>query len=68
MKKMTLALLLFPFFSFSQSKAEKLAYKYIITDGHVDLPYRLKVKNFQLTKEFTGIPVSSEEGDFDFKR
>ncbi|MFT7248265.1 MAG: membrane dipeptidase [Arcticibacterium sp.] len=68
MKKMILALLLFPFFSFSQSKAEKLAYKYIITDGHVDLPYRLKVKNFQLTKEFTGIPVSSEEGDFDFKR
>ena len=29
---------------------------------------RLKVKNFQLTKEFTGIPVASDEGDFDFKR
>lgn len=45
-----------------------MAHKFIITDGHVDLPYRLKVKNFQLSREYVGIPVSSEEGDFDFKR
>lgn len=49
-------------------KANELAQKYIITDGHVDLPYRLNIKNFTLTKEFIGIPVSSEEGDFDFER
>lgn len=48
--------------------AQKLAQKFIITDGHVDLPYRLKVKNFQLQREYVGIPVQSDEGDFDFIR
>ncbi len=48
--------------------ADELAHKYIITDGHVDLPYRLRVKNFKLTKEFTGIPISTDEGDFDYER
>ncbi|MGR3812211.1 dipeptidase [Jiulongibacter sp. NS-SX5] len=66
--------LLLPFFalisilSYAQDKATELAHKYIITDGHVDLPYRLKVRNFQLTKEYVGIPISSENGDFDFER
>lgn len=50
------------------AKANELAQKYIITDGHVDLPYRLKVKNFQLEREYVGIPVESEDGDFDFVR
>ncbi|NBA88826.1 membrane dipeptidase [Emticicia sp. CRIBPO] len=48
--------------------ANRLAQKYIIADGHVDLPYRLKVKNFQLEKQYVGIPVKSAEGDFDFER
>lgn len=48
--------------------ADTLAHKYIIVDGHVDLPYRLGVKNFRLTKEFLGIPVQSKEGDFDYVR
>jgi membrane dipeptidase len=48
--------------------ADSLAHKYIIVDGHVDLPYRLGVKNFRLTKEFLGIPVQSKEGDFDYVR
>jgi membrane dipeptidase len=48
--------------------ADSLAQTYIITDGHVDLPYRLKVKNFRLEKEFLGIPISTTEGDFDFER
>ena len=51
-----------------QLKAVELAHKYILVDGHVDLPYRLKVKNFQMSKEFTGIPVETKEGDFDYKR
>lgn len=50
------------------AKANELAQKYIITDGHVDLPYRLKVKNFRLEKEYLGIPVETKEGDFDYVR
>ncbi len=49
-------------------KAQTLAQKYIIADGDVDLPYRLQVKNFQLEKAYTGIPVESKDGDFDFVR
>jgi len=48
--------------------ADSLAQAFIIADGHVDLPYRLTVKRFRLTKEFLGIPVSSTEGDFDYVR
>lgn len=54
----------------SQTKAlaDELAQKYIIIDGHVDLPYRLEIRNFRLTKEFIGIPIETTVGDFDFKR
>lgn len=48
--------------------AVELAHRFIITDGHVDLPYRLKVKNFRLDREYLGIPVSSPDGDFDYAR
>lgn len=48
--------------------ANELAQKFIITDGHVDLPYRLRVKNFRLTKEYLGIPIKTNEGDFDYER
>ncbi|GJM34635.1 MAG: dipeptidase [Saprospiraceae bacterium] len=48
--------------------ADSLAHAYIITDGHVDLPYRLKVINFRFTKEYIGIPVESDKGDFDYVR
>lgn len=48
--------------------ADSLAKKYIITDGHVDLPYRLKITHFQLQREYLGIPVSTTEGDFDYER
>lgn len=51
-----------------QIKADKLAHKFILTDGHVDLPYRLKVTNFRLEREYLGIPVSTENGDFDYER
>ncbi len=49
-------------------QAIKLAHENIIVDGHVDLPYRLKIKNFRLEKEFLGIPIKTKEGDFDFER
>ena len=48
--------------------ADSLAQAFIITDGHVDLPYRLKEKHFRLEPEYLGIPVSTTEGDFDFER
>lgn len=48
--------------------ADSLAQAYIISDGHVDLPYRLKVKKFRLEREYLSIPISTPEGDFDFER
>ncbi|MBK8703418.1 MAG: dipeptidase [Saprospiraceae bacterium] len=51
-----------------RKQAAELAQKYIIVDGHVDLPYRLKVQNFRLAKEFIGIPVETTSGDFDYVR
>src|SRR5688572_5889594 len=51
-----------------QKVADSLAQTYIITDGHVDLPYRLRIKHFRLEREFLGIPISTTEGDFDYER
>ncbi len=51
-----------------RQKANLLAHQFIITDGHVDLPYRLKIQNFRFTKELMGIPIETDEGDFDYKR
>jgi membrane dipeptidase len=48
--------------------ADSLADKFIITDGHVDLPFRLRTIHFRLDREYLGIPISSTEGDFDFER
>lgn len=48
--------------------ADVLAHKFVIADGHVDLPYRLGTKFFRLYKELIGLPIESKEGDFDFKR
>src|SRR5688500_20119936 len=47
-----------------QHLADSLAQTYIIVDTHVDLPYRLSIKNFRLEREYLGIPVSTTEGDF----
>ncbi|MCB0839086.1 MAG: dipeptidase [Bacteroidetes bacterium] len=49
-------------------KANELAHKYIITDGHVDLPYRMRVMNFRLQREYLDFAVPTGEGDFDFER
>jgi len=47
--------------------ADTLAHRYIIVDGHVDLPYRLKVAGFMLRKEV--MDVSQEtEGNFDYPK
>lgn len=49
-------------------RAQKIAKEFIIVDGHIDLPYRLKVLNFRLDREYLEIPVSSDEGEFDYER
>jgi membrane dipeptidase len=51
-----------------QKLADSFAHKYLMVDGHVDLPYRLSIKNFRPDKEFIGIPIRSSEGDFDYTR
>ena len=51
-----------------RAKADQIAHRYIITDGHVDLPYRLRIQNFRPTKEYLGIPISTDKGDFDYER
>lgn len=48
--------------------ADELAHKYIITDGHVDLPFRLKMDKFVVSREYMGIPIKTDEGDFDYER
>jgi membrane dipeptidase len=48
--------------------ADELAHKYVINDGHVDLPFRLKIKNFRVEREYMSIPIKSDEGDFDYER
>ena len=41
--------------------AEEIAKKYIITDGHIDVPYRLE-------SEFENVAEHTAHGDFDFPR
>jgi membrane dipeptidase len=51
-----------------RTKAHQLAQKFILTDGHVDLPYRLKAEHFLLEPAYLDIPVRSQKGDFDYER
>lgn len=44
-----------------RKKADMLAHKFIIVDGHVDLPYRLH-------KKMEDVSVQTKEGDFDYVR
>lgn len=48
--------------------ADELSHRYILTDGHVDLPYRLRIKNFRVERQYMGIPIQTNDGDFDFER
>ncbi len=49
-------------------EAVELSQRLIIVDGHVDLPYRLRIMNFRFDREYIGIPISSDGGDFDYDR
>ena len=47
--------------------AKELAQKLILVDGHVDLPYRMEVKGFMLTKKVEDVSVETE-GNFDYPK
>lgn len=49
----------------TQEHAQALAERYIITDGHIDLPFRMKIANFRLEREFVD-PSVETDGDFDY--
>ena len=48
-------------------KADELAHKLIITDGHVDLPYKLREEQFNIDKDKEKL-ISTDKGDFDYNR
>ncbi|MTI28447.1 dipeptidase [Fulvivirga kasyanovii] len=50
-----------------QIRANELAHKFIITDGHIDLPYRLKEDNFNIETD-KEILIKTDKGDFDYER
>ncbi|MEO9482568.1 MAG: dipeptidase [Ekhidna sp.] len=49
------------------SLADSLAHKYIIVDGHVDLPYRMTKKGFMITKTVEDVSVETN-GNFDYPK
>ncbi|MEQ9167380.1 MAG: dipeptidase [Fulvivirga sp.] len=51
-----------------RSLADELAHRFIITDGHIDVPYRLKEANINITAENANVLISTNEGDFDYER
>lgn len=48
--------------------ATDLAQNTIMVDGHVDLPYRMKVGGFTLQREILNVAERTEGGNFDFPR
>jgi len=50
-----------------QAYADSLAHAYIIVDGHVDLPYRMNVKGFMITKTVEDVSVETT-GNFDYPK
>lgn len=48
--------------------ATELADRFIITDGHVDLPYMLQEKKVLISEATIDTLVSTTMGEFDFER
>ena len=48
--------------------ATEIARSTIMVDGHVDLPYRMKVGGFTLQREILDVSVRTPDGNFDFPR
>jgi membrane dipeptidase len=50
------------------AKALRIAHENIITDGHIDIPYRLGRRGFRLDRTLEDISGRTEGGDFDYVR
>ncbi len=48
--------------------ANELAQKYIIVDGHVDLPYRMEQGGFMVQRKVLNVSVQASDGNFDYPR
>ncbi|MDF2156886.1 dipeptidase [Algoriphagus sp. CAU 1675] len=48
--------------------AKEIAHNTIMVDGHVDLPYRMKVGGFTLQREILDVSVRTPDGNFDYPR
>lgn len=48
--------------------ADELAHKFMIIDGHVDFPERLKDEKVIITEATKGIVLSDKGGEFDYER
>lgn len=48
--------------------ATEMAQSTIMVDGHVDLPYRMKVGGFTLQREILDVSVRTDGGNFDYPR
>lgn len=48
--------------------ATEIAQSTILVDGHVDLPYRMKVGGFTLQREILDVSVRTPDGNFDYPR
>ncbi|KEO73006.1 peptidase M19 [Anditalea andensis] len=48
--------------------ARKMAHEFIMVDGHVDLPYRMKVGGFTLQREMLDVSERTDGGNFDYPR
>ncbi len=48
--------------------ADELVHKYIIVDGHVDLPDHLLEKKFSFALDTMNTLISTDNGDFDYER
>ena len=51
-----------------RSYANELAHKYIITDGHIDLPDHLMGKKIRVDRASINVLVSTNDGEFDYER
>jgi membrane dipeptidase len=48
--------------------ARAMAQEFIMVDGHVDLPYRMKVGGFTLQREMLDVSERTDGGNFDYPR
>lgn len=48
--------------------AKQIAQEVVITDGHIDFPYRFRSKYGQINKSNSHVAIENPEGEFDYRR